>query len=417
MRKLIFLLLMVSPAIAQENDPFAELVVTSPEIAAAQAERDAAAAHLRAARGGFLPQLRVEGQAGTLEETLRINGLPEEFTGSRDPNSVAAILDQALFTSGRLSGAIGGAAAQRDAARATADATRQDIILAGVIVTADLVRDRRILTVRERNEVLAQGRLTETQSRRNAGLATITDLKQAEARASFAKAEHLAAAGAVQRAEAAYSRVFGEPAAATLTMPMTPQTLPVTLKDALDRAVQANPDLASAADRARASKFAVREARGARLPQIRLQARASYAEGERIGEVLGEAEQYGIFITGRMNIWSGGSLDAQIRSAKARASATRHQLTATHRQIREQTISAFSDTETAASVLAARDSQVNAARAVQNGVVREFDVGRRTRLDVLDADLELANAEVARLQATRDLLVSQYALLRSMGAI
>ena len=417
MLEILYLALIGTTADAAPVDPLAELHKTNPDIAAAQAERDAAQADLRAARGALLPQVRVEAQTGTLEETLRIDGIPGEFSGTREPNSAAAIIEQALFTSGRVSGAIGGAASLRNAAEANAEAVRQDVILSGVVVTADVVRDRGILAVREQNVVLAQERLSESQSRRNLGLSTVTDLKQAEARAALAQAESMSAAGALARAEAAYERVFGVAAPTSLTLPAAPSSLPDTAEDAIALALQNSPDLVTAEERAEAARFAVREARGSRLPQIGVEARAAYADGERFGEALGEAEQYGVFLTGRMALWSGGSLDAQTRAAKARSNAARHQLLATDRIVRERTISAFSDTLTAEAVLAARAAQVVAAREARKGVTEEFKVGQRTRLDILDADLELANAEVARISAERDLLVARFALSRSIGAL
>ena len=276
MLEILYLTLIGTATATEPIDPLADLHKTNPEIAAAQAERDAAQADLRAARGALLPQVRVESQTGTLEETLRIDGLPGEFSGTREPNSAAAIIEQALFTSGRVSGDIGGAASLRNAAQANAEAVRQDVILSGAVVTADVVRDRDIFAVREQNVVLAQERLSEARSRRNLGLATVTDLKQAEARAALAKAESMSAAGALARSEAAYERVFGHTAPANLTMLTAPSSLPGTAEHAIALALQNSPDLTTAEERAEAARFAVREARGSRLPQIGLEARATW---------------------------------------------------------------------------------------------------------------------------------------------
>ena len=47
----------------------------------------------------------------------------------------------------------------------------------------------------------------------------------------------------------------------------------------------------------------------------------------------------------------------------------------------------------------------------------EEKVGQRTVLDVLNAEQELLNAEVALTTSKRDLVVASYALLSSMGII
>lgn len=409
--------LSVGAAHADNAQLLDELVRTSPELAAAKSQAEAARADLWSARGQRLPQLRLEARAGTLEETLRVNGVPGELTGTRDPAAASAVVDQAIFTSGRIGGAIGAAKASAEQAAHEYDAARQDVLLEGAAAIADLVRDRAILDERRVNEEIVRGRLEESQARQRAGLATVTDIRQSEARFALAQAERIAAEGNLERSEAQFVRVFGINPPESLDLPRAPRTMPDNLEEALSAAYTANPDLAASEDGQRAARQAVRAERGRLLPQVTLNASASYIENERFGVELGEAEQYALTLQGRWDLFRGGSGYAGTRAAKKRADAARDLARLSRRVTREQVITAWTGMVSGRSAVRAREAQADAARIAAEGVAAEFRSGRRTRLDVLDADRERTDADVALVSARSDLAVAEFQLLRAMGAL
>ena len=62
-------------------------------------------------------------------------------------------------------------------------------------------------------------------------------------------------------------------------------------------------------------------------------------------------------------------------------------------------------------------AQVNAAEIALNGVREEARVGRRTTLDVLNAQQDLLNARVALVSAQHDRVVNSYQLLQGVGRL
>ncbi len=413
----VLLIGLPQPLAAQTSELLSELTTSNPVVRAARQEADAARADLWAARGQALPQLSVTAQTGRIEETLRLQGLATEFSGTRDPLGAQAAIEQPLFTSGRLGGSISAAKAEADRAESLFDAVRQDITLEGATAIADVVRDRAILSERALNDALARDRLEETKARIGAGLATQTDLRQAEARAAQAAAELALAESALARAQAAFEQLFGFGAPAELSMPQFGNALPESLEDALARARTANPTLSASEEAARSARMLVRAERGRYLPQVSLNAAAAYVENERFGEALGEAEQYSVTINGRWDLFSGGSNLARTRAAKRRAAAADDRALDTDRRLREQTISAWNAVVSGQAVVAAREAQSTAAVIAAEGVAAEFRSGRRTRLDVLDADREKADAEVGLIAAERDLTVATFTLARLIGAL
>jgi outer membrane protein len=67
--------------------------------------------------------------------------------------------------------------------------------------------------------------------------------------------------------------------------------------------------------------------------------------------------------------------------------------------------------------LAANEEQVRAAQIAAEGVRQEAQVGLRTTLDVLNAELELRNAQLALVGSRRDQYLATALLLSAMGKL
>ncbi|MEM1381163.1 MAG: TolC family outer membrane protein [Pseudomonadota bacterium] len=409
---------MPSAAIAQTTEALLrQLVEENPQLQSSELQAQAARADLTAARGAFLPQIAIEASTSRVDESFQINGVPGTLSATREPTQAAASVTQALFTSGRIGGSVGAARAQAREARSSYDGDRQRLIVAGAAAIADVVRDRAVLRERRANEEVVRGRLEESVARRRAGLATRTDVQQSEARFAGASAERIAAQGALQRSLASFQALFGVAAPDVLTLPAAPAALPADLDEALQRALAENPQLNASDQRAEAARQVVRAERGQLLPQVSLNATAGYLDNERFGIELGEAEQVTVSLQGRWNLFSGGSGYARTRAAQRRADAAKSLALQTRRAIREETIAAWTNVVAGRAALAAREAQVRAASTAAEGVAAEFRSGRRTRLDVLDADREKTDADVALIAARRDLAVAEFLLLSATGAL
>ncbi len=401
-----------------DNDLY-DLLSQNPELAAAEALTEAARGDLSAARGGRLPQLRVEGQLGRLDQsfTAPAIGQDQSFDQVTDPMAVRATLQQAVFTSGVLSGAINAAKSNAGAAKSSETATRQNVILAGATAMANLVQARGVLDVRRQNEDIIEQRLEESRSRFEAGFATKTDVLQSESRFAAATADRVNAESVLRSAEEDFVRVFGRTPPSHLELPVLPDALPADLEEAVWLAEKEGPILSAQRQTADAAQFAVREARGRSLPQVSISAEASTAADQVVAQFTGDTESYGVFLNVSMDLFNGGTNRAQTRAAKHRARAAKFQLEQTRRDVRQAVIDSWAARRAALASIQARQGQVQAALQSRDGVVREAEANRRTRLDVLDAELELANARVSRLEAERDAVVSAFTVLALVGRL
>ncbi|ADM09085.1 putative outer membrane secretion protein [Parvularcula bermudensis HTCC2503] len=407
----------MSGSYEETNALLYRLLDTHPQLSAAETARASEAAALRATQRRRLPSVALTVGAGTTEETVRIDGLDGALTDSREPVGGRLTVSQPLFTSGVIGGAIGAAKARLGKADLTLDATRQDLLFAGAEAMATIVRDRTVLEARLRNEDVLAQRLEESWARQDVGLATVTDVQQSRSRSAQATANRVAAEGALAVSEARFERIFGFPAPASLQMPVLPEALPESLDDAIGTALEISPDYARAGEEVKAARATLRARRGQLLPQLALTAEAAYQDDQRLGLQVAEAESYSIMVEGRWDIFDGGAGYARAAAAQQDVGTAMFQEDDSRRALQEQVAAAFHRHRVATASLLARRAQRDAASSAAEGVAEEYLEGRRTRLDVLDADRELSDAEVAVIAAEAEEVTAGFALLRAMGAL
>ena len=75
------------------------------------------------------------------------------------------------------------------------------------------------------------------------------------------------------------------------------------------------------------------------------------------------------------------------------------------------------DLQSAQSAITSNEAQVKANELAYEGVRREQEVGARTILDVLNAEQELLNSQVAVVTSRRNAEVAAYQLLAAVGLL
>jgi outer membrane protein len=161
----------------------------------------------------------------------------------------------------------------------------------------------------------------------------------------------------------------------------------------------------------------VRVARASRLPTV-----SGIASGDYVNTIAGEtggAPRTGtatsVGVNTRIPLYQGGLPSARIRQAQAFEGQRLEQLVGTERAVIANTRSSFAEYQSANSAIQSNTVAVEANELALEGARAERSVGTRTVLDVLNAEQELLNAQVALVTAKRDAYVAGFRLLNAMG--
>ncbi len=122
-----------------------------------------------------------------------------------------------------------------------------------------------------------------------------------------------------------------------------------------------------------------------------------------------------IGVSGSIPIFQGGLTSARIRQAQALEGQLGEQVVGTERAVVQATRAAFANYDAAQKAIQSQTVAVQANELALEGARAEQSVGTRTVLDVLNAEQELLQSQVALVSAKRDAYVAGFQLLNAMG--
>jgi outer membrane protein len=120
-------------------------------------------------------------------------------------------------------------------------------------------------------------------------------------------------------------------------------------------------------------------------------------------------------LTARIPLYQGGSVAARVRQARALESQSLERTIETERFVIADARATFASYQAAREQIRSTESAVAANTLALEGTRAENMAGTRTILDVLNAEQELLNSQVALVSARRDEYVAGFALLNAMG--
>ena len=328
-----------------------------------------------------------------------------------------------LYSGGSVRNGIKAAKTRVDAGRATLRAVEGDVFVDAVTSYMDVIRDRAIVELNQNNAKVLSTNLEATGDRFKIGDLTRTDVAQSEARLSLGRSTLATSQGRLTASEENYRRVIGRAPGALQPPPPLPP-LPISADQAVQIALIGNPDLISVLRQAEAAGIDVRAARASRLPTLSGVASANYTRdfsgiagfNPNTGQssaLFGSATSIGV--QGRVPFYQGGLPSARIRQSQALEGQSLETVVATERAVVATTRSAFATYQAAGQAIAANQVAVRANELALEGAHAENGVGTRTVLDVLNAEQELLNAQVALVTARHDAYVAGFQLLNAMG--
>jgi outer membrane protein len=120
-------------------------------------------------------------------------------------------------------------------------------------------------------------------------------------------------------------------------------------------------------------------------------------------------------LSARVPIYQGGLPAARIRQAQALEGQALEQVVGSERLVIANVRSAFAAYEAAQKAIQANTVAVQANQLALEGTRAEQSVGTRTVIEVLNAEQELLQSQVALVTAKRDAYVAGFQLLNAMG--
>ena len=395
------------------NAALGRAYLNNPQIAAERAALRATDEGVAKAKSGWRPQVFANGSVAVGHK--KVTPLPG-FGQNYDSENVSITLTQPVFNGFKTVEGVRRAKAAVRAGRQNLLAVEQKVLLSAASAYLNVVRDRKILHLRQRNITVLREQLKATKARFKVGEITRTDVSQSRAALAKARADAAQARAQLAASQAAYAQAVGHKPG-RLRFPRHCPRLPRSLRAALARAGRLNPGILAAAYNAQAARHGIKVAYGDLLPSLSVQAQLSASRNKAEGFAPNRTRDARIMGMVSVPLYQGGLVHASVREARHKAQAARLGIMVARRNVRQQVVSAWNNLVAARQVISATRARVSAARLALDGVRQEYKVGSRTTLDVLNARQTLLDAQVALASARTAEMTAAYSLLAAIGEL
>jgi len=350
------------------------------------------------------------------------DGVPDTLATSDKvrTNSSAGTLSvtQPLYTGGRVTSQISASQADVMQGRQQLRQIEAAVLLQVIQAYVDVRRDQERLRISQENVDVLNRQLEESNARFKVGEITRTDVAQSEARQAAARSGLASAQASLAISRANYAAIVGQNPGELAPEPSLAGLLPGTVDEAFTRAEANNPQVMASGYAERAARARVAAARAQRRPTVGLRGDLGYTGAE----TNGQGNQFGDYdraVTGSVvatwPLFTGGLTSSEVRQASARDDAARIAIEGARRNTLQDVAQAWNQLLGARANLTANQEQVNASQIAFEGTRQEMQVGLRTTLDVLNAEQELRQAELALVTARHDEYVAAASVLAAMG--
>lgn len=387
---------------------------TNPSLEAARAQQRAVDENVPIARAPGLPSLSGSASYAETVKKSRIS-----ITNPDRTLSAGVDLGVPIYAGGAVKNSVKAARIRVEAGQASLRGSESSLFSAVVAAYMDVIQNEAIVSLNRKNVNVLQVNLQATSDRYEIGDLTRTDVAQSQSRLALAQSDTRSAEANLAAARESYIRLVGKAPEGLESPPPLPN-LPTSPDEAVQVALDNNPDLIAAREQSKAADKDIDVAGAGRLPRISLFSSGSYNNyfdtlggGQSGFPQSDKSAQVGAQVS--IPIFQGGLPAAQRRQAQARASAALENEIGVEREVIAQVRSAFTSWMAANDVIRSTQVAVDAASLSLEGVKAENSVGNRTILDILNAEQELLNAQVQLVAARRNAYVAGFSLLAAMG--
>lgn len=377
---------------------------SNPEVTASFNAFHSAAASVDAARGGWLPRLDLEANAGRTRDRINTRAPRDQsITQTGIALSVRQLLWDGLATSREVD--------RRDHEKLARyfefRTVSEDTVLEVARAWYDVVRYRQLVALAEDNYVQHRYAFSQIDSRVRAGVGRGVDLEQSAARLALAESNLTTETANLHDVSARYLRLVGAPPPATAALP-EPLTRdwPASPAEAVNQAVAHSPAVSGSVETLRAARASVAAFRGASL-QPQVEARLRSGTGRNFDGVPDQRRDTTAEITLAWNLYKGGSDQATIRQHTRLLTQAEDLRDKTCRDTRQTAAIAYNDARRLTEQIGALERNVAAILRTRDAYRQQFDIGQRSLLDLLNAENEVYSGQRALANARYDLGIAQ----------
>lgn len=387
---------------------------TNPEINQAVENRLAIEFEREQAQRLFLPRISVEGSVGIrrLENgTRRALGIADD---KLYPAEAGLRLEQMLFDGGVKRQEVKRQAARTDGAAFRVEERSQFIALQVTRQYLDYLLQQRIVAASEDNIGFHSKLVTDLREGVAKGSLSIADQQQAEERQQAAQSRLTEANLDLVNTAASFRTLTGLDLVDGAALPPSlANAIPGTLEEALARARERNPRVREAQADLDSAHSMVSKAKAEMMPTLSLEGNARI--GDDIDGFRGETNDLQAGVVMRWDVFNGGVKRSKVQEMNRREREARFRVDQMVREAEEDVRVAWNTWDAQGRLVKELEEQSRVSDELLRSYQAQFNVGRRSLLDVLDAQNTRYNVQVRAEMAKFAQFYAEFKLLAALN--
>ena len=374
------------------------------------------AAQLGVTQSAYLPSVDLSATESRSKVVLD-NGFVQNPAQSQFNPTVT--LNYLLFDFGARSAASQSISQQLLAADWTHNETLQTVMLSAIQAYYQLFAAQESVTATLASEKSAQQAYDAAVYRHKVGAAALSDELQARTAYSQALLNRQKAQGDERVAEGTLANVVGLEADTSVTLAPPVLVKPTatdvrSVRELIDAAKIARPDLAAAQAQVNAERAAVRQAKANGLPTFPLF--ANYGHNY-YSDSINNSHSWSIGVSVDVPLFTGFSDTYKIRAAQASLESSQAAQNLLAQQVALDVWSAYQNLQTALSTYDSATDLLASSTEAERVALDRYKLGAGSILDLLTAEANLANARLQLIQAQFSWYTSRASLAKAIGQL
>jgi hypothetical protein len=216
-------------------------------------------------------------------------------------------------------------------------------------------------------------------------------------------------------AQIRFQRSVGSPPVKLVEPPKLENALPLSMDFAREWTLSHHPGVQALRHTLEASRMAVKVGQSDMGPRFDLE--VSAMNGDSLNGYPGYSQQTSMKLVARQNLFHGGADQGKVRELKKKMEAAEHDLADAELTTTENVMRAWAGMETSRSVFELSRQYAQTNQQVLAAYQAQFDVGRRSLLDLLNGENEALQSKSDMESARLGLIKNQYHLLIATGRL
>ncbi|MEZ9243285.1 TolC family outer membrane protein [Vibrio lentus] len=360
-----------------------------------------------ASGGAYRPSIDLDGGIGYEHTDLATNQDTTDLTRKE----ATITLTQLIWDGANTSNDIDRTAADAESVRYQLLSNAQDIALEVTKVYLDAVKAYEVLSLSENNLATHKEIYSDIRKRVESGIGSTADMSQVEARIAKAHGNLLAAQNNLFDTHTQFKRLVGQ-SPLGLTFPRADAgAIPYTVDGALAKAFNQHPVIKIAQADVDSAKYQYKQSKSTNYPTVSFEAAQTWRDDA--GGTEGSSDEFSAMVRLRYNLYNGGSDQDRAESAAYQLNKAKDLRESTYRNVEESLRLSWSALDLTVQQKEFLSDHVDSASDTVISYEKQYRIGKRTLLDLLNTENELFEARKGYLDAKYD---EQYAKYRVMNA-